>query len=164
MAPSGRPTEHFVPWFPGADAPGHPYAGFERSAWARARGIDTFPEFLDAAVREGSTPNGIFATKLVWNALEGFLERLGEVEGCRDVAPEARPRWDDFFARAGVQPLRLWYEDLVADLESSLLGVIRWLGAVAPERLDLGALRHQPQATALNAEWEARFRALRPGA
>jgi LPS sulfotransferase NodH len=225
---AGRPTEHFVPAFPGAQTLGHDHAGFEKSSWARERGLASFPEFLRAVVAEGSSANGVFGTKLMWNALAGFLEKLAELPGCDELEPAARlevafahPRfihlrrrnrvrqavswalaaqtghyssheaasrtplakpvfdlqlldglhrlirdadegWEAFFAESGIQPLRLWYEDLVRDLEAALAGILAWLGVSAPARIDLRDLRHQPQATALNAEWERRFRALRP--
>src|SRR5262245_52793193 len=71
---AGRPTEHFVPAFPEAEVVGHSYAGFEKSSWARTRGLASFPEFLDAVIGEGRTPNGVFGTKLMWNGFGGFLE------------------------------------------------------------------------------------------
>jgi LPS sulfotransferase NodH len=69
---TGRPTEDFVPAFSGADVLGHDHAGFEDSTWARARGLASFPEFFDAVISEGRTPNGVFGTKLMWNALGGL--------------------------------------------------------------------------------------------
>jgi LPS sulfotransferase NodH len=225
---AGRPTEHFVPAFPEAEVLGHGHAGFEESVWARTRDLDSFPEFFSAVISEGSSPNGVFGTKLMWNALGGFLEKLAELPGCRELEPVARltvafahPRfihlhrrnrvrqavswalaaqtghyssqeaairaplaepafdlqlldgllrlireadegWDSFFVESGIEPLRLWYEDLVPNLQSAVVGILAWLGIAAPERIDLGGLRHQPQATALNAEWERRFRELRP--
>lgn len=87
---AGRPTEHFVPSFEGDDAVGHVHAGFERSAWARGRGIETFPEFFDAVLCDGSTPNGVFSTKLMWNAFGALLEKLAELPDCRTLAPAAR--------------------------------------------------------------------------
>jgi len=54
---AGRPTEHFVPAFPEAEVLGHGHAGFEKSVWARTRGLISFPEFFSAVVGEGSSPN-----------------------------------------------------------------------------------------------------------
>src|SRR5262249_46604140 len=87
---AGRPTEHFVPAFPEAEVVGHSYAGFEKSSWARTRGLASFPEFLDAVIGEGRTPNGVFGTKLMWNGFGGFLEELAVVPGCRKIEPAAR--------------------------------------------------------------------------
>jgi LPS sulfotransferase NodH len=225
---AGRPTEHFVPAFPGSEALGHDHAGFERSAWARRRGVESFPAFFDAVLGEGTTPNGVFGTKLMWNALEGLLDRLGELPGCRELertarlaaafaqprfiqlrrrnrirqavswalaaqtgqysaweaadrAPFAEPAfdvrlldglrrlireaeigWHSFFEAMGADPLELWFEDLAEDLGAALSQILAWLGVPEDGRLPLEKLRHQPQATALNVEWEERYRALRP--
>jgi LPS sulfotransferase NodH len=225
---AGRPTEHFVPAFPGSESIAHDHAGFERSVWARRRGLESFPAFFEAVLSEGTTPNGVFGTKLMWNALEGLLDRLRELPGCRELEPRrrftaafARPRfihlrrrnrirqavswalaaqtghysawegasraplaepafdvqrldglhrlireaevgWHSFFEEIGVDPLELWFEDLAEDLEAALRQILAWLGVPPADRLMLETLRHQPQATELNAEWEERYRALRP--
>lgn len=227
---AGHPTEHFVPPFPGSQALGHEYAGFERSAWARRRGIESFPAFFDAVVAATITPNGVFGTKLMWNALGGILERLAELPECAGLEPPGRLRaaftesrfiylrrrnrvrqavswalasqtghystweaagrapltepafdpdlldglhrlirdadlgWQSFFQSIGVEPLGLWFEDLAADLHADVRRVLSWLGLPATDQLALERLRHQPQATELNAEWEERYRALRPEA
>lgn len=227
---AGRPTEHFVPPFSGSQALGHEYAGFERSAWARRRGIESFPAFFDAVVAETVTPNGVFGTKLMWNALGGSLDRLAELPECAGLEPPERLRaafteprfihlrrrnrvrqavswalasqtghystweaaarapltepvfdphlldglhrlirdaelgWHSFFQAIGVEPLGLWFEDLTADLHAGLTCILSRLGLPAADRLALERLRHQPQATELNVEWEERYRALRPEA
>jgi LPS sulfotransferase NodH len=80
------------------------------------------------------------------------------------AACEAEEGWDSFFHESTSPPLRLWYEDVVSNLETALAGILEWIGVHQPAEADLGRLRHQPQATDLNAEWEARFRDARPGA
>lgn len=90
---AGRPTEYFTPHFPGAEALGHELAGFERSAWARARGVGSLPEFLAAVQREGSTANGVFGAKVPWNAFGPLLTRLREIpQWGRLEAPELLSR------------------------------------------------------------------------
>jgi LPS sulfotransferase NodH len=69
--------------------------------------------------------------------------------------------WAAFFAAAGAEPLRLYYEDVVADLEGSLRRILAWLGVQAPAQFDLSRLGHERQGGAVNDEWVARFRALR---
>lgn len=226
---AGRPTEHFVPTFPGAQALGHRYAGFEQSEWAQAGGIETFQDFFKAILSEGSTPNGVFGTKLMWNALVAFLDKLAELPVCRGLDPverlpaafpqarfihlrrrnrvrqavswalaaqtgnyashqqsgrmaraeaefdlqlldhlyaqihETEVGWEAFFKEQGAEPLHLWYEDLSGKLESTVTSTISWLGVHSVRELSLSGLQHQPQATELNTEWEARFRAARLG-
>jgi LPS sulfotransferase NodH len=83
-----------------------------------------------------------------------LLDRLGRAIDAGEAG------WATFFAAAGSEPLRLYYEDLVADLEGSLRCVLAWLGVEAPARLDLSGLGHERQGGAVNDEWAARFRAL----
>jgi LPS sulfotransferase NodH len=225
---AGRPTEYFMPHFADADALGAVHAGFERSAWARERGISSFRDFLLAVSQEGQTENGVFGTKLPWNALEKFLRKLSELPDCSGLsgvdllaAVFGKPRfihlqrrdrvrqavswalaaqtghwssaeaavrpplgepsfdiellkglyrligegeagWEAFFRRDQVEPLRLYHEDLVADLEGSVLEVLAWLGVPAPPSLDLSRLSHQPQGGRINEEWAERFWDPRP--
>ena len=69
-----------------------------------------------------------------------------------------------FFEAIGAEPLELWFEDLAEDLNVALRHILAWLGLLATGRLALENLRHQPQATRLNAEWEERYRAVHPEA
>jgi LPS sulfotransferase NodH len=227
---AGRPAEHFVPEFKDSEAIGHDRAGFERSDWARRKGVESFPAFFEAVLEEGTTPNGVFGTKLMWNCLDGLLEKLVELDGCCELEKMARfkaafpqPRfiylrrrnrirqsvswalaaqtghyaawqafsrpafsepvfdtqlldglnrlileaevvWRSFFENIAADPLELWFEDLADDLEAVLRQVLEWLGVQTGGRLLPDRLRHQPQATELNSEWEERYRALRPKA
>jgi LPS sulfotransferase NodH len=77
---------------------------------------------------------------------------------------DAEAGWEAFFEEVGAQPLCLWYEEVASNLESALNSILMWLGVPCPSRLPLSGLQHQLQATSLNAEWEARFRAARPDA
>src|SRR3712207_3792035 len=65
-------------------------------------------------------------------------------------------RWNEFFARAGVEPLTLGYDDLVGDLEGSVLAVLGHIGVEAPADLRVEApLRRQADAT--SRRWVERF-------
>ncbi len=223
---AGRPTEHFVPAFPGSETLGHDHAGFERGVWARRKGVASFPAFFEAVLAEGTTPNGVFGTKLMWNALGGLLDKLAELPGCRELEPMqrltaafVRPRfihlrrrnrvrqavswalaaqtgqystwqaasrapfaepvfdaqlldglyrlvreaeigWRRFFEAIEADPLELWFEDLARNWDAAAREILAWLGVPAASRFVLGSLRHQPQGTELNAEWEERYRAI----
>lgn len=226
---AGRPTEQFVPAFPDSRQIGHDLAGFEQSVWAQQKGVGSFPAFFQAVVEEGTTANGVFGCKLMWNCLDGLLVRLAELPRCRGLEPMdrlmaafAQPRfihlrrrnrirqavswalaaqtghysawqaasrppfsqpvfdaefldglnrliveselgWHSFFETIGADPLELWFEDLADDLEAALERVLGWLGISTGGQLALEGLRHQPQATELNHEWEERYLTLRPG-
>jgi LPS sulfotransferase NodH len=44
---------------------------------------DTYDQYLDWALREGTTPNGVFGAKLMWGYLGDFAELLRGIEGMR---------------------------------------------------------------------------------
>ena len=66
-------------------------------------------------------------------------------------------RWDTFFARNGIEPAMIWYEDIVADAQAAVDKVSSLFGLqgqtpIRPEKVDL-----KMQRDALNEEWRARF-------
>lgn len=71
------------------------------------------------------------------------------------VAQDAR--WTLFFARTGIAPLRLVYEEALADVDATVAAVAALVGldgpvAAAPERIAVAV-----QRDAINAEWRERF-------
>jgi trehalose 2-sulfotransferase len=60
---AGRPEEHFLP--ERVEAP--------------------FDEYLERALTVGTTPNGVFAARLMWNYLDDFLSRLPRSGGESDL-------------------------------------------------------------------------------
>ncbi len=67
--------------------------------------------------------------------------------------------WEKFFAVSGIEPLRVTYEDLVADQTTVVRSVAAHCGLSAANP---AAPRYAPlicQSTMLNEEWERRFRA-----
>ncbi|HEY9290410.1 MAG TPA: Stf0 family sulfotransferase [Microlunatus sp.] len=179
-------------------------------------------QFLAAAVAAGSTPNGVFAARVMWGSLENVVskidpdlpahprddldrlrrafgpelrfvqlrrqDRLGQaVSWARaeqtaywqqgNVA-QAEPRfdadqidellqtieehnaaWRQWFAAAGVQPLMISYEDLIADPDGTIRGLLDQLGIDAGPGIVITAPDRR-QADAVNAEWVQRYRAL----
>lgn len=67
-------------------------------------------------------------------------------------------RWHDWFAREGITPITLTYEDLAADPAATLARVCLALGVAQPPagQIRPGVAR---LADALNHDWAARFRA-----
>ena len=84
------------------------------------------------------------------------------LDGLYRLICESQTGWTGFFQHHRLEPLRLYYEDLVADLEGSVRDVLAWLGVPAPQSFDLSNLSFQPQGTRLNQEWAERYRKLRP--
>jgi len=80
-------------------------------------------------------------------AIRAALARLS-----RDAAG-----WDDFFARRGVTPLRITYEDLAARPLEALNAARAHLGLPPRTTLPDGDWMPARQATALNARWRARY-------
>jgi LPS sulfotransferase NodH len=49
--------------------------------WGRDWRTDTFREYLAAAARDGATPNGVFAAKVMWGQMGAFLGLLRTLPG-----------------------------------------------------------------------------------
>lgn len=77
----------------------------------------------------------------------------------RQVLSE-RDDWERFFAVTGIEPLRLVYEDLLADRDGSMTAVCGHLGltwAGGRSSLDVGIQRNE-----LSEEWRRRYREMVP--
>jgi LPS sulfotransferase NodH len=142
---AGRPHEWF--WRDTEDA--------NRRAW----GVSGFPEYL-ARVREaGTTPNGVFGSKLMWGQVEDLLTRLKQAD---EGAPHAA-----LFAQHFPKPRFIWIhrKDRVAQAVSwaKAIQTGRWhhwdtaslLGAPVYNREEIDALA--AEVAAGNAAWRAWF-------
>jgi trehalose 2-sulfotransferase len=69
---AGRPEEYF--WRD--DVP----------FWSQRWKTSTFAEYLAAAIRAGTTPNGVFGAKLMWGYMDDFLGRLRGVAGAAEAS------------------------------------------------------------------------------
>jgi trehalose 2-sulfotransferase len=97
------------------------------------------------AFRAGETD----AKEPVYDAalIRGYLELL-----IRDNAA-----WRLWFARQGITPLHVVYEELMADPQAVIDRLASDLGISEPVSIDPATLRVSVQRDALNAEWRARF-------
>lgn len=68
--------------------------------------------------------------------------------------------WEQFFARIGVTPHRVEYEDLCADYAGTIRAVLKFLQIRLPGETELRPVTIR-QADPTSHEWEERFRALR---
>jgi LPS sulfotransferase NodH len=93
---AGRPAEYFS----------HDDMRRFREQW----GVATDGEYVERVLAEGTTPNGVFATKLMWNDLESFLFRLRRLLRDYDSSDV------DVIAKVFPPPRFVWIrrEDLVA--------------------------------------------------
>jgi len=53
--------------------------GWEDGEWARRHGVTSRPAFLRLVLEKGTTPNGVFGTKIMWNYFHKMLESLREL-------------------------------------------------------------------------------------
>ena len=72
-------------------------------------------------------------------------------------------KWEQLFERAGVEPYRMAYETLVADMEGELAGLFRFLGierdAQGIARLVESSTRvHRKQRDGVSQQWRDRYR------
>lgn len=72
-------------------------------------------------------------------------------------------KWEQFFEKAGIEPYRMAYETLVADMESELAGLLRFLGIEHDaERVARVVERttsvHRKQRDGVSQEWRDSYR------
>lgn len=66
-------------------------------------------------------------------------------------------QFETFFAAHQIQPLRISYEAIEADLEKKALQVCRYVGIAQPKKLTFSQPPLRVQRTELNEAWAARF-------
>jgi len=86
----------------------------------------------------------------------GLIERLYQ-----EVSEQERC-WQQFFDGSHIQPLRLWYEDLVADYPGTLRQVLNYVQAPLPNDLDSFRPTVGRQSSSLNERWVQLYRERRP--
>ncbi len=70
--------------------------------------------------------------------------------------------WNVYFARAGIEPLRISYEDLMDDPQFQMERMAKTLGLRGEVRVDPSQLSLTIQRDATSAEWRERFLAAQP--
>lgn len=65
--------------------------------------------------------------------------------------------WSDYFAASGIEPVRVLYEDLIADSRSNVAMILARLGLVAHACRESPPHAPKRQATAVNEDWISRF-------
>ena len=68
--------------------------------------------------------------------------------------------WADFFARSGVTPFRVEYEELCRDYETTIRGVLDFLKVRLPQRIKISSPITVSQTDETSREWEERFLAM----
>jgi LPS sulfotransferase NodH len=79
--------------------------------------------------------------------IKNYVQQIDESDAC----------WFAYFAAAGVEPLTVFYEDLVEDAETEIQRVLDYLGIRGATLFAAGDLKLRRQSTSLNDEWVARY-------
>jgi LPS sulfotransferase NodH len=230
---AGRPAEYFEA-LRGTDVPRQPQEYFDlpdaeleallpRVDWAPSRELaatDNYLDYVGWARELGTTPNGVFAAKLMFGYLGEFVGRLretGRFDGddlrvLRAAFPGARfvrvvrlakveqavslwtaiqtqqwrdrsdgrvlrepvynrkaishlvrylteheDQWSTFFARGGMLPHTVFYEELTENWELTLRNTLRFLEIPDADTLELPDPPLQRQAGGRSREWVERY-------
>lgn len=211
---AGVPEEYFLD------------AQFENGAWARSHAVTTRDAYLDLVKRTGTTPNGVFGGKMMWNYFAPVVAALNALPAYTDLpagplfdrllpnlkyvwivradkvrqavswaiaaqtgiyhaaqpgadaAPEptfdftlidnlhrliheGEAGWRAYFEANGITPLEIVYESFVADYAGTVRRILNFLAIDNPADRPIAPPPIRRQATSRNAEWAARYRALK---
>ena len=97
-----------------------------------------------------------------WAAHQRFslptVYRRGQISRLLAEIEAQEIAWDDYFAARDIVPLRLTYEELVADRVTTVRAVLGFLGVDGAEEVVVPKPDLEPQADSINASWIARYR------
>jgi LPS sulfotransferase NodH len=65
--------------------------------------------------------------------------------------------WENVFQVTGIDPYRVSYENLINDMENTIVSILKYLGAAVPQELNLSHIDLKRQSDTLNEEWLLRF-------
>jgi LPS sulfotransferase NodH len=85
-----------------------------------------------------------------------------EIHTREELAREWAEAWNRWFAAQGIEPFRVSYEEIVADMAGVTRRVLAFLGIDLPADASIEPGKKR-QADALNEEWLRRYRELAPG-
>ncbi len=80
-----------------------------------------------------------------------------EIRRCLNVVVRDQARWAAFFARTGIEPLHLVYEDVVDDPQAAVDAVADLMQVTPSPRFDDKAIDLNVQRDAVTDVWRARF-------
>jgi LPS sulfotransferase NodH len=76
---AGNPQEYFL----------NNSEGWEDGSWARQNGVTSRSDYLRLVLEKGTTPNGVFGTKIMWNYFQDMIKRLQELPEFKEMdAPQ----------------------------------------------------------------------------
>jgi LPS sulfotransferase NodH len=101
------------------------------------------------ARREGSSDDLVFDP----HAIELIEQALVEDDS----------KWQAFFEQNQIEPLVIYYEDLVADYRGTIVSILKWLGVPDSDAVPVPTTRLKRQSNARNEEWLARYETVKSG-
>lgn len=87
---------------------------------------------------------------------EAFYDADAIAQRVRQICQRGA-RWDMFFARTGIEPLEIAYEDALRDPQAAVASVARAVGLGDGPEIVLQPSSFRLQRDGLSAEWRARF-------
>lgn len=57
----------------------------DEPSWSERWGVSSYADYVCAAMAHGTTPNGVFGTKVMWGYMDDFLDKLRRISGGGDV-------------------------------------------------------------------------------
>jgi LPS sulfotransferase NodH len=106
-----------------------------------------------------------------WWAIEGVTtNKRDDKTGDAELDPQAIARmeatlvendskWRSYFQDAGIVPFVVHYEELLADYQGTIVGVLKWLGIPNADAVAVPPSRLRRQSNARNEEWLTRYTA-----
>ncbi len=101
----------------------------------------------------------------LWKVQEGKTAAAGPqfdrllITQCLKEAEEEENTWSAFFARIGLEPFRVEYEELCRDYETTIRAVLDFLEISLPRRIKISQPATIRQSDALSDEWDRQYRA-----
>ncbi|MEV7992598.1 Stf0 family sulfotransferase [Streptomyces sp. NPDC086077] len=82
----------------------------------------------------------------------------GRINAFMQTIDQHNAAWKNWFTSHGIDPFRVRYEELDADMGGVTQGILTFLGLEAPDRRRM-VPRHKRQADGLSNQWIDRYRA-----
>jgi len=105
----------------------------------------------------------------VWFDIEGDPQPSGnhplpiydpaEISRCESILKDQEAVWQDYFQESGLLPFRLYYEDLAANYENTVIEVLRYIGIEDANSITINPPRFKKQADAITEDWVRRYQA-----
>jgi LPS sulfotransferase NodH len=114
-------------------------------SWDMARQSGVWTQRVGVAAQPDATP------KFDFRVIEEWCNRIAAHE----------ENWANYFRESQIEPLMLYYEDVVASHRVAAERVLEFLALPLPQRMDIPAPAIEKQANGISAQWVASYRKLK---